>query len=71
MHKDGIQCKLCGQARKPNITFFGEAIPLKYKEAKKHLEMADLLIVIGTSSKNPLNHIINDIPDQVPKVLIN
>ena len=33
--------------------------------------MADLLIVIGTSSKNPLNHIINDIPDQVPKVLIN
>ena len=42
-------CKSCGGYVKPDIVFFGEALPSKYHESVKHdMKKADLLIVMGT-----------------------
>lgn len=43
-------CPDCGSPLKPEITFFGEALPREaLKEAQKECETADLLLVLGTS----------------------
>lgn len=43
-------CPQCGEALKPDITFFGEALPMKaLTEAQQECRKADLLLVLGTS----------------------
>ncbi len=43
-------CPACGQALKPGITFFGEALPrAALKEARKEAQAADLMLILGTS----------------------
>lgn len=43
-------CPRCGHALKPNITFFGEALPFDaITEAQKECGKADLLLVLGSS----------------------
>lgn len=57
---------------KPNITFFGEALPEEFMGAFGLCRQADLLIVIGTAlAVGPFNQIVNAISDKRPKVLIN
>ena len=64
--------KDCGGPIKPNITFFGEELPAEFYSAQKEVQSADLLIVIGTAlAVGPFNQTVDDIPDDVPKVLIN
>lgn len=44
------KCKKCGAVLKPNITFFGEALPIKaLKNAEKLSAEADLMLILGTS----------------------
>lgn len=51
--KKGIKiynCKKCSGILKPDVVFFGEALPAEVLEnATKHAERCDLLIVIGSS----------------------
>ena len=62
----------CDGPVKPEMTFFGEAIPVKFKMASNDLADTDLLIVIGTSlAVAPFNQCINKVPEKCPKVLIN
>lgn len=58
---------------KPDITFFGEALPSKFhKTIREDVLECDLLICIGTSLKvAPVSEIVNMIPAHVPQVLIN
>lgn len=58
---------------KPDITFFGEALPSKFhKTIREDIMKCDLLICIGTSLKvAPVSEIVNMIPAYVPQVLIN
>ncbi|CCC69339.1 hypothetical protein NCAS_0C03490 [Naumovozyma castellii] len=71
--------KFTGQALKsygvlkPDITFFGEALPSKFhKTIREDILKCDLLICIGTSLKvAPVSEIVNMVPAHVPQVLIN
>ncbi|SCU93992.1 LAME_0F05710g1_1 [Lachancea meyersii CBS 8951] len=58
---------------KPDITFFGEALPSKFHRfIRDDVMKCDLLICIGTSLKvAPVSEIVNMIPAYVPQVLIN
>ncbi|CAL9729590.1 NAD-dependent histone deacetylase Sir2p [Monosporozyma unispora] len=58
---------------KPDITFFGEALPSKFhKTIREDILECDLLICIGTSLKvAPVSEIVNMVPAHVPQVLIN
>jgi len=59
---------------KPDITFFGERLPMNmYQVAQSTSEDTDLLIIIGTSlSVAPFNKVVDTVDDRdIPKVLIN
>ncbi|KAK5780890.1 NAD-dependent histone deacetylase SIR2 PWA37_003547 [Arxiozyma heterogenica] len=58
---------------KPDITFFGEALPTKFhKSLREDVNKCDMLICIGTSLKvAPVSEIINMIPVKAPQILIN
>ncbi|KAI6014710.1 DHS-like NAD/FAD-binding domain-containing protein [Pisolithus microcarpus] len=43
------RCEKCGGLAKPDIVFFGESLPDKFRASIPSLREADLLIVIGTS----------------------
>ncbi|MCL1815730.1 MAG: Sir2 family NAD-dependent protein deacetylase [Treponema sp.] len=47
---DMPRCPLCGRVLKPQITFYGEMLPLEARrEAEKEAQGADLMLVLGTS----------------------
>ncbi|KAG4091044.1 SIR2-domain-containing protein [Neocallimastix lanati (nom. inval.)] len=58
---------------KPDIVFFGEKLPDKFrKNFQKDKKKCDLLIVMGSSLKvSPVANIIEKIPHNVPQILIN
>lgn len=58
---------------KPNITFFGEALPsLFHDNINQDLRDTDLIISIGTSLKvAPVADIVDKVPPEVPQILIN
>jgi len=59
---------------KPDITFFGEALPDKFYKVfdSEALEKCDLLIIIGTSLQvGPSNFIPLLVPEHCPRLLIN
>ncbi|AET40046.1 NAD-dependent histone deacetylase SIR2 Ecym_5284 [Eremothecium cymbalariae DBVPG len=58
---------------KPDITFFGEALPSEFHtNIRQDVLQCDLLICIGTSLKvAPVSEIVNMVPAHVPQVLIN
>lgn len=58
---------------KPNITFFGEALPkLFHNNINKDLQECDLVISIGTSLKvAPVAEIVDKVRPDVPQILIN
>jgi len=44
------RCPACGDAMKPDIVFFGEALPERvFSEAVREARMADLMLVLGSS----------------------
>lgn len=58
---------------KPDITFFGEALPRVFHDnIARDLEDCDLVISIGTSLKvAPVADIVDKVPPEVPQILIN
>lgn len=47
---DPPACERCGGILKPDVVFFGEALPEKVlQEAMRHADRCDLLIVVGSS----------------------
>jgi len=62
----------CGGLVKPDITFFGEALPAEFHESLYLLGGADLAVVIGSSlSVFPFASLPQRIADGVPRVLMN
>ena len=59
---------------KPDITFFGEALPATFHDrlVKRDRIFVDLVVVIGTSLKvAPVSEIVNIIPTHVPQIYIS
>ncbi|KAF5384598.1 hypothetical protein D9757_007457 [Collybiopsis confluens] len=65
--------KGCKGLVKPDIVFFGEALPSAFGQAPRIIKTdTDLLIVIGTSlTVHPFASLAYICPDNVPRVLIN
>ena len=64
----------CSAVLKPNITFFGEALPAHlYRAIEEDLPRCDLVIVMGTSLKvgGSVLEIVRRVDRRVPLVLIN
>ncbi|KAF8532098.1 DHS-like NAD/FAD-binding domain-containing protein [Gautieria morchelliformis] len=66
------KCDQCGGLVKPNIVFFGEALPPEFHKSIYNLVGADLLIVIGTSLVvHPFASLTELVLETCPRVLIN
>jgi len=67
------RCPKCQTVVKPDVVFFGEGLPPLFHEVlRKEAREADFLIVMGTSLKvYPFASLIDAVPDDVPRVLIN
>ncbi|KAI0269946.1 DHS-like NAD/FAD-binding domain-containing protein [Gloeopeniophorella convolvens] len=66
------KCKACKGLVKPDIVFFGEAMPPNFFTSRGKLSNADLLIVIGTSlTVHPFASLTSMVTSHCPRVLIN
>ncbi|KAI9573677.1 DHS-like NAD/FAD-binding domain-containing protein [Boletus coccyginus] len=66
------RCEHCNGLVKPDIVFFGEALPPQFHVSTRSLRNADLLIVIGTSlTVHPFASLVDLVPGDCPRVLIN
>jgi len=68
------ECKECESGIvKPDITFFGEGLPERFKELSfDDFPQADLLIIMGTSlNVQPFAGLIKRVGKNVPRLLIN
>ncbi|EIN12789.1 NAD-dependent deacetylase sirtuin-2 [Punctularia strigosozonata HHB-11173 SS5] len=64
------KCEQCGGLVKPDIVFFGEALPQRFAACAPMLRSADLLIIMGTSLKvHPFASLTQYV--DCPRVLIN
>ena len=63
----------CGGAVKPDVVFFGEALPSEFHRIEQEtVHEADLLIVMGTSlNVAPCSRLPRLVSEHVPRVLIN
>jgi NAD-dependent deacetylase sirtuin 2 len=63
----------CTGVVKPDIVFFGEGLPKRFRElSRSDFAQCDLLIIIGTSLKvNPFASLAALVREDVPRVLIN
>ncbi|KAF2457480.1 NAD-dependent histone deacetylase SIR2, partial [Lineolata rhizophorae] len=68
----GADGAACGGLVKPDIVFFGEALPDAFFRNRALPQAADLAIVMGTSlTVQPFASLPSFVPDGVPRVLIN
>lgn len=66
-----LRCE-CKGPIKPDIIFFGEALPASFYLNTAKIAQGDLVIVMGTSLKVfPFASLVSMIPEEVPVVLIN
>ncbi|XP_067012810.1 NAD-dependent protein deacetylase sirtuin-3 isoform X2 [Anabrus simplex] len=69
-----VECdnESCGGLVKPDIVFFGEAMPERFFMYQSDTLFADFLIVMGTSLEvYPFAAIANEVSDHVPRLLLN
>ncbi|CAL1713217.1 unnamed protein product [Somion occarium] len=65
-------CERCHGLVKPDIVFFGEAMPMAFHRSIPLLQTADLLLVMGTSlTVHPFASLASMVPDRCPRVLMN
>merc|ERR1719219_416712 len=71
--KEIPKCTKCYGLCKPDITFFGEALPKRFAEEKEDdFCECDLLIVMGTSLQvAPFCNLVADVGRLIPRLLIN
>lgn len=66
------RCKTCKGLVKPDIVFFGEALPSAFSQNAYHTSIADLVLIIGTSlSVYPFASLPEMVPQDRPRVLFN
>ncbi|CAH1165750.1 unnamed protein product [Phyllotreta striolata] len=66
------ECEKCQGIVKPDIVFFGEALPSKFHKALNDFGNCDLLIILGSSlAVQPFASLIDRVKDDVPRLLIN
>ncbi|KAK5991164.1 NAD-dependent protein deacetylase hst2-1 [Cladobotryum mycophilum] len=66
------RCNICKGLVKPDITFFGEALPRAFSEQSHHTVMADLMLIIGTSlTVYPFASLPDMARQDKPRVLFN
>lgn len=67
------RCQKCGSLVKPDIVFFGESLPVRFKHSLHgDLGVTDLLIVMGTSLKvAPVSLIPEMVKSKTPRMLFN
>jgi NAD-dependent histone deacetylase SIR2 len=69
---DVPRCKNCMGLVKPDITFFGEALPRAFSEKSHNTAMADLVLIIGTSlTVYPFASLPDMAREKAPRVLFN
>lgn len=69
---DVPRCGDCKGLVKPDITFFGEALPRAFSEKSHNTAMADLVLIIGTSlTVYPFASLPEMARREVPRVLFN
>ncbi|EHK19002.1 uncharacterized protein TRIVIDRAFT_194055 [Trichoderma virens Gv29-8] len=69
---DVPHCNECKGLVKPDITFFGEALPRDFSEKSHNTVMADLVLIIGTSlTVYPFASLPEMARKEVPRVLFN
>ncbi|PLN86454.1 DHS-like NAD/FAD-binding domain-containing protein [Aspergillus taichungensis] len=62
----------CGGAVKPDVVFFGESVAPRFEREEPKVREADLMLIMGTSLKvNPCTRLPPQVPDGVPRVLLN
>jgi len=62
----------CNGLVKPDIVFFGEALPVEFREKSPMVAMADLVIIMGTSlTVAPFSTLPQFAREGVPRVLFN
>ncbi|KAJ5102806.1 hypothetical protein N7532_003335 [Penicillium argentinense] len=67
-----VPCCDCGGYVKPDIVFFGEALPRSFFDSMPQVAEADLCIVMGTSLMvQPFASLPQHVGRRVPRVLIN
>jgi NAD-dependent histone deacetylase SIR2 len=71
--KEPARCGSCAGLVKPDIVFFGEALPPAFHEARQTLpQQADLCIVMGTSlTVQPFASLPQLVPEECPRILVN
>ncbi|CAG5111203.1 Oidioi.mRNA.OKI2018_I69.chr2.g5533.t1.cds [Oikopleura dioica] len=67
------KCESCGGVVRPDIVFFGEALPDKlWRNIKNDFSACDLLIVLGTSlTVQPFANLVGEVAKGVPRLFIN
>jgi NAD-dependent SIR2 family protein deacetylase len=67
------RCEACNGIVKPNITFFGEALPSRFEKCVvPDVRRCDLLLVMGTSlNVYPVGQLPDQVGPWVPRVLFN
>ena len=68
------KCTVCNKGYvKPNIVFFGEALPTKFqKKSAVDMPACRLLIILGTSLKvHPFAGLVEQVQDSCPRLLLN
>ncbi|KAL6697419.1 DHS-like NAD/FAD-binding domain-containing protein [Trichoderma pleuroticola] len=69
---DVPKCNECKGLVKPDITFFGEALPRDFSEKSHNTVMADLVLIIGTSlTVYPFASLPDMARKGIPRVLFN
>lgn len=69
---DVPKCNECKGLVKPDITFFGEALPRDFSEKSHNTAMADLVLIIGTSlTVYPFASLPEMARKGIPRVLFN
>ncbi|CAD7697655.1 unnamed protein product [Ostreobium quekettii] len=67
------KCSSCGAYAKPDIVFFGEALPPRFfMLAGSDMPKCSLLIILGTSLVvHPFASLVDEVGSEVPRLLIN
>jgi NAD-dependent histone deacetylase SIR2 len=66
------RCERCGGLVKPDIVFFGEALPDAFRAKQHYPVLADMVLILGTSlTVHPFAGLPESVREKAPRVLFN